>query len=338
MKPQNNLTGVQKAAVVLMQMPSEIAAGVLTHLTETEAEEIAAEVVKLSRVDPDTAEAVLAEFHTLATAGRTAARGGRDTAASLLEGAFGAEKAGNLMNRMASTLAGKSFEFLETAESGQLLGILDGELPETIALVLAHLRPAAASGVLAGLAEDQRLDVAQAIATLSSATPEAVSLVAEILKVRAGAVVAPREAAEVVGGVQPLVDIINRSDVGTEKALLLGLDARDPELAEEVRSRMLTFTDIVKLDAREIQSILRTFAPATLAVAMKGALPAVADAITRNVSERNREILEAEMTAAGPVRMKEVEAARAEIVQAIRTREADGQINVRRGDEDDFVY
>lgn len=337
MKPEKNLSGIQKVAVVLMQMPSEVAAGVMAHFSEAEAEEIAAEVVKLRRVDPDTAEAVLAEFHGLATAGRTAARGGRDTAASLLEGAFGAERAGSLMDRMASTLAGKSFEFLESAEPGQLLGILDGELPETIALVLAHLRPAAASGVLAGLGDTQRLDVAQAIATLSSAIPEAVSIVAETLKVRAGAVVAPRETAEVVGGVQPLVDIINRSDVSTEKALLAGLELRDPELAEEVRSRMLTFADIVKLDAKEIQSILRTFQPATLATALKGATPPVSDAIMRNVSERNREILESEMAAAGPVRTKDVEAARAEIVQAIRTMEADGKISVRRGDEDDFV-
>ena len=337
MKPEKNLTGIQKAAVVLMQMPSTVAAGVMAYFSEIEAEEIAAEVVKLRRVDPDTAEAVLAEFHGLASAGRTAARGGRDTAASLLEGAFGAERAGNLMNRMASTMAGKSFEFLDSAEPGQLLGILDGELPETIALVLAHLRPAAASGVLSGLADTQRLDVAQAIATLSSAIPEAVSIVAETLKVRAGAVVAPRETAEVVGGVQPLVDIINRSDAATEKALLAGLDLRDPELAEEVRSRMLTFADIVKLDDKEIQSILRTFQPAALAMALKGATPAVTDAILRNVSERNKEVLESEMTAAGPVRTKDVEGARATIVQAIRTLEADGKISVRRGDEDDFV-
>lgn len=337
MKSEKNLTGVQKVAVVLMQMPSDVAAGVMGYFSEVEAEEVAAEIMKLQRVDPDTAETVLAEFHQLAVAGRTAARGGRDTAASLLEGAFGAERAGNLMNRMASTMAGKSFEFLESAEPGQLLGILDGELPETIALVLAHLRPAAASGVLIGLSDTQRLDVAQAIATLSSAIPEAVSIVAETLKIRAGAVVAPRETAEVVGGVQPLVDIINRSDAATEKALLAGLELRDPELAEEVRSRMLTFADIVKLDDKEIQSILRTFQPAVLATALKGATAAVNDVILRNVSERNKEILEAEMTAAGPVRTKDVEAARAVIVQAIRSLEADGKITVRRGDEDDFV-
>lgn len=338
MSPQLELTGVQKVAVVLMQMSHEAAAKVMAHFTEAEAEDIAAEIMKLRSVNPDLAEKIMDEFHAIAVKGKVHARGGRDMAANLLEASFGAEKAGNLMDRMASTMAGKSFEFLDTAESNQILGILDGELPETIALVLAHLRPAAASGVMGGLAEVSRADVAQAIATMGAATPEAVSIVAEILKVRAGAVVAPRETVEVVGGIQPLVDIINRSDISTEKNLMAALEERDPELAEEVRSRMLTFADIVKLEPRHIQAILRGIDVAILAAAMKGATEQVLDTIRKNVSERNREILEAEIKSTGPMRMKQIEEARAEIVQAIRALEATGDISVRRSEDDDFVY
>jgi flagellar motor switch protein FliG len=332
------LTGVQKAAVVLMQMSQERAAMVMQHFTELEAEEIASEIMKLRSVRSDIAEQIMLEFHGVTVRGKRLARGGRDFAAGLLEASFGSERAAGLMNRMASTLAGKSFEFLGDADANQLLGILDGELPQTIALVLAHLRADVSSAVMSGLSEGQRADVAQCIATMGAPTPEAVSIVADILKVRAGAVVAPRETVEIVGGIQPLVDIINRSDIATEKSVLEALEARDPELAEEVRSRMLTFVDIVKLERRDIQAILRGVAPDVLALAMRGAPVPVIDAIEKNVSERNREILQSEIKNVGPVRMSLVEEARSEIVRAIRELEAEGSIIVRRGDEDDYVY
>ena len=170
---------------------------------------------------------------------------------------------------------------------------------------------------------------------MGSATPEAVGIVADTLKQRAGAVVAPRESVEVVGGIQPLVDIINRSDVSTEKAVLDGLERRDPELAEEVRSRMLTFEDIVKLESRDIQQVLRGIDPTVLAVAMKGAAEPVVEIIRANVSERNRELLDDEIRALGPVRMSQVEEARAEVVRAIRELEAQGVITVHRAEEDE---
>ena len=172
---------------------------------------------------------------------------------------------------------------------------------------------------------------------MGSATPEAVRVVADTLKLRAGAVVAPRGPVEVVGGVQPLVDIINRADVATERALLEALDQRDPELAEEVRSRMLTFADIVKLDARDVQQVLHGIDPTVLALAMKGSSDAVIETIRKNLSERNREFLDEEVKTMGPARVSQVEDARAEIVKSIRELEAKGAIRVQRGDEDEYV-
>ncbi|MCX7522380.1 flagellar motor switch protein FliG [Microbacterium sp. STN6] len=332
------LTGTQKVAVVLMNMSHERAAQVMREFSETEAEEIAAEIVRLRKVDKDAAEATLLEFHELTLQGGWSPRGGRDFASGLLEASFGAERAAGVMSRVASSIAGRAFEFLDGAESGQISSLLNGELPQTIALVLAYLRPDQASAVLASLEDPLRTDVAQCIATMGTATPEAVSVVADTLKARAGAVVTARESSEVIGGVQPLVEIINRSDVATERALLDGLDERDPELAEEVRSRMLTFADIVKFEAKDVQQVLRGIDAAILALAMKGSAETVVETIRTNLSERNRELLNEELEALGPVRVSQVEEARAEVVRSIRDLEAQGTITLQRGDEEEYVY
>lgn len=332
------LTGAQKVAVVLMQMSPANAAAVMVQFSETEAEDIAVEIVRLRRVSSLVADKVISEFHEFALSGRRSARGGREIAVGLLEASFGADKAAGFMDRLASTMAGKSFEFLEMMLPSQLLELIDGEMPQTVALLLVHLRPSKASAVMAGLGEAERTEVAHCIATMGSPTPESVGIVAETLKQRVGAVVSQAKSTGAVGGIQPLVDIINRSDVTTERSVLDGLETLDPELAADIRARMLTFVDLVKLERRHIQQILRGVAPEVLAVAMKGAPSVVLDAVRSNVSGRNQEILEAEMANSGPVRASQVEEARADIVRSIRELEANGVIVVRRGEEDDFVY
>ncbi|MEW1955610.1 flagellar motor switch protein FliG [Terrabacter sp. NPDC080008] len=334
-----HLTGTQKVAIVLMQMSTESAAAVMGHFSDAEAEDIAAEIVRLSRVDPAVSEEVIAEFHGLAVSGRRATLGGRDFAAGLLESSFGPNRAAGVMDRLASTMAGKSYDFLDSVDPSQLLSLLDGELPETIALVLAHLRPEQASNVIAGLGTARAADVAHAVATMGTPTPEAVRVVADNLRARTGAAVSagPRQQ-RALGGIQPLVDIINRSDAATERAVLEALAQRDPVLAEEVRSKMLTFADIVKLERKDVQLVLRGLDAAVLARAMKGAPQPVHDTIVGNISDRIREILESELAALGPVRASEVEEARADIVRSIRDLEEAGTITLRRAEEDDLVY
>src|SRR6478735_6743567 len=214
------LTGAQKVAVVLMNMDQQRAAQVMKQFSEEEADEITAEILRLRRVDPAVAEKALSEFHDITVRGGMSTRGGRDIAVGLLEASFGAEKATGVLNRVASTMAGKQFEFLDAVEPGQVQMLLAGELPQTIALVLAHLRADHASRVLGGLDEETRTEVAHAIATMGSASPDAVRVVADTLKQRASAVVSARTASDAVGGVQPLVDIFIRATATTEKALL----------------------------------------------------------------------------------------------------------------------
>jgi flagellar motor switch protein FliG len=331
------LSGTQKVAVVLMNLDPIRAAEVMKQFSDAEAEEITAEIIRLRRVDAAVAERTIVEFHELTMKGGRNTRGGRDFASSLLEASFGSERAAGVLGRVASSMGGRAFEFLDSAEPGQLVTLLDGELPQTIALVLAHLRPEHASPVLAGLDDDVRSAVAQAIGTMGSAAPEAVRVVADTLKVRASAVVTSRDTVDVVGGVQPLVEIINRADVATERALLESLDATDPALAEEVRSRLLTFADIVKFEKKDVQQVLRGIDASVLALAMKGSTEAVIEVIRANISERLREILEEEVQHLGPVRMKQIEEARAEIVRAIRDLEAQGVITIQRGDDDHYV-
>lgn len=331
------LTGTQKVAVVLMQMSPANAASVMAQFTEAEAEEIAAEIVRLRRVDPVIADQVMSDFHEASLSGRRHTRGGRELAEGLLEASFGSEKAAGVMNRLTLSLAGTSFEFLESMEQVQILALIDGELPQTIALILAHLSPLKASAVLSGFPGPLRAEVAHSIATMGSATPEAVGIVANTLKVRGGAAIS-QQSSEIAGGIQPLLDIINRADAGTERSVLDGLDVLDPDLAIEIRARMFTFDDIVKLEKRDVQQVLRGVEATILAVAMKGASAAVVETISSNVSGRNLEILEAETKAMGPVRASQVEEARAAIVRSIRALEADGMITIHRADEDDLVY
>lgn len=331
------LSGTQKVAVVLMQVSPSSAASLLAQFSESEAEEIAAELVQLRRVPSSVASSVIGEFHDHIASGVRAARGGRHFAAGLLEASFGAEKAAGLMDRLTATMAGRSFDFLEPMSADQIAALLDGELPQTTALILAHLRPSKAAAVLACFDDGPASNVAHCIASMGAVAPEVVSVVAEVLKQRAGSVVMPGKSSENVGGIQPLVDIITRSDSKTERTVLDGLENLDSDLAGEVRANMLTFKDVVRLDRRDLQRILRSVSPDVLAIALKGAAPVVFEAVQSNISERNREILDFEMANSGPVRASQVEEARAHIVRSIREETANGTIVMRRADDEDYI-
>jgi flagellar motor switch protein FliG len=330
------LTGRQTAAIVVMNLDRAQAVEVMKHLSEDEAEAIAGEIVGLQQLDLETTTRALTEFHQWASGHLPPGRGGRDIAARLLEASLGAERAADVLGRVTATKASASFDFLSAASPAQLATLLDGELPQTVALVLAHLPAERAATVLAALPDPARTDVAQAIATMGTATQESIAVISDALRARTG-VFATRETPEALGGVEPLVEIINSSDATIEKALLASIEARDSSLAEDIRSRMFTFADIVKLEDRDAQRVLRGIDIRALALALKGAQTAIADVIRNNVSERNREALDDETRALGPVRMSQVEEARAEIVRTIRALEASGEITVRRSEEDVYV-
>jgi flagellar motor switch protein FliG len=329
------LTGTQKAAMLLLQLGRERAAKVMSKLEVPEIEELTAEIMRLERVDAALADEVVEEFYAASAIGPSV-NGGLGYATQLLEGALGRDEAAGMLERLQTSMAGQPFEFLQNADARQVLSLLNGEHPQAVALVLAHLRPEHASAILAGLPADQQSEVAHRIAMMERASPDVVAVIAESMQRKASTVLTPNELSA-VGGVQPLVEIINRADPTTEKLILEGLQSRDEALADEVRSRMFVFGDIVLLEDRAMQLVLRSVETNELSVALKGAAPEVRDKILRNLSERARENLEEEIELLGPVRLSQVEEARAGIVQAIRRLEESGQIVIRREGEDEYV-
>lgn len=331
----SGITGRQKAALLLMQLGRDRAARIMAQLDVAEVEELTGEIMRLERVDQSLADEVVDEFYQVAEIG-PGIGGGIGFAQQLLEASLGKEQAAGMLERLQASMAGHSFDFLQQADARQVVSLLDGEHPQTMALVLAHLRPDHASAILAGLPNDVRGDVAHRIALMERASPDVVAVVTESLQRKASAVLAPRELAA-VGGVQPLVEIINRADPTTEKAILEGLAERDEALADQVRALMFVFTDVVLLEDRAVQLVLRQVESGTLAQALKGAGEQVKDKILRNMSERARENLVEEIDLMGPIRLSQVEEARAAIVQVIRGLEESGQIVVRREGEDELV-
>lgn len=323
-------TGVQKAAIVIMQLGKEKAAGILRQLREQEISEIMAEVARLQYLEADEIEQVLAEFKDTFIARSHIAQGGYDTARELLEASVGPEKATEILENLGVTMVTAPFEFLRRADARQVLSYLQDEHPQTIALVLAHMHSEAGAMVLSALPEELQGDVAERIARMDRTSPEVIEHVEAILERKLSTVIQQADFSS-AGGVQTLVDILNRSDRATERLILDGLETGDPTLADEVRSRMFVFEDITTLDDRSVQLVLRQVDAKELAIALKGVDAKVRDKILKNMSERAAANLSEEITLLGPVKLKTVEEAQAAVVRVIRALEESGQIVMSRG-------
>jgi flagellar motor switch protein FliG len=330
------MTGLRKAAILLVQMGKDEAAKIMSHLREAEVEELTAEIVRLGQVEADIANVVLEEFHDMATGHKYVGQGGMDFARDLLEASLGRERAGEIVGRLNTVFLDVPFGFLGQADPRQLLSFLQDEHPQTIALVLAHMTATQASQILSGLAPELQSDVAHRIAVMDRTSPDIIRQVEATLERKMSSVLQPSDLSN-VGGLEPLVEIINRTDRATERLILEGLAGRNPELAEEIRSKMFMFEDIVSLDDRSIQLVLRQVETNDLATALKGVREEVRQKVMKNLSERAAENLADEIEMLGPVRLRQVEESQAKIVQAIRTLEESGQIVISRGEDDEFV-
>jgi flagellar motor switch protein FliG len=330
-------TGLRKAAVLLVQMGREQSAKILSQMRDSEVEELTAEIVRLQSVDGELADLVIDEFHEMVTARRFAGEGGLGFARDLLESSLGEERAAAVMERLSAAAMNAPFKFVSQADPRQVQSFLQDEHPQTIALVLAHLSAAQATAIISGLAPALQADVAHRIAVMDRTSPDIIRQVEEQLERKLSGVLLQGDMSAEVGGLQPLVDIINRADRATERLILEGLEGRDPSLAEEVRSRMFMFEDIITLDDRAVQLVLRQVETPDLATALKGVREDVRDKVMRNLSERASENLAEEIELLGPVRVRSIEESQAKIVQAIRVLEESGQIVIRRGGDDEYV-
>jgi flagellar motor switch protein FliG len=330
------MTGVQKAAVLLVQIGKEASAKVLKSLNQTEIEELTAEIAQLESIHPDTAEAVLGEFKELAAARHYFAQGGWRYAEEVLEATLGPVKAHEIMARQSALLVEMPFEFLRRVDPQMVLTFLQEEHPQTITLVLAHMQADQAAAVLSGLPEALQADIAHRLAIMDRTSPDIVKQVETQLQRRISTVFQPSEFSA-VGGLKPLVDIINHSDRNTERLILEGLEARDKTLAEEVRARMFMFEDILTLEDRMMQILMRHIDVKDLAVALKGVREDVREKFMTNISERAALGLREDMDVLGPVRVKQVEEAQAAIIHEIRNLEEAGEIVISKGAGDDFI-
>ena len=333
MPPQDGFTGAQKAAILLMQVGKEKAAAILRTLREQEVAEIMAEVARLHHLEAKEIEGVLNEFRETYVARSHIAQGGYQTARELLEASLGIDKAEEILENLGVTLMAAPFEFLKRADSRQVLSYLQDEHPQTIALVLAHMNPAAAAMVMSALTEDLQRDVAERIAKMDRTSPDVIEHVEAILERKLSTVIQQADFST-AGGLQSLVDILNNADRATERLILEGLDGSDPQLADDVRSRMFVFEDIIGLDDRSVQLVLRSVDSKELSVALKGVEQTVRDKILRNMSERAAANLADEIKLLGPIKLKTVEEAQAAVVRVIRTLEESGQIVMSRGSDE----
>ena len=335
-RERKELPGLRKAAVFIAQLSKEEAGALLAKMRPREVEMLTRELMKLGSVEPDDVDGVLEEFHDLMTAQRFVGRGGVEFAREILAAGLGEDKADGILSRLNVVYTEVPFASLRNADVRQLVTFLKDEHPQVIALVLAHLTAAQSAEVLSGFAPEQQAAVAHRIATMDRTSPEMVRLVEEELGRRMGSLLAHQDMST-VGGVETLVEIINRSPRPTERSILEWLDSTDPELAEQVRAQMFVFEDIVTIDDRSLQLVLREVEANDLATALKGVRPDVRDKVVRNLSERAAENLAEEIELLGPVRTRTVEEAQAKVVAVIRTLEEQGVLTISRGGEDDFV-
>ncbi|MCQ2749166.1 MAG: flagellar motor switch protein FliG [Clostridia bacterium] len=332
---RSGLTGKAKVAMLLIALGREKSTKIFKHLKEEEIEELTLEIASISSVTPDEKEEILNEFYNLCLAQDYIAEGGINYAQGLLEEAMGMDRANDLISKLTMSLQVKPFEFARKADSAQLLNFIQDEHPQTIALVLSYLRPQQAAQLLSGLNKEKQTEVAKRIATMNRTSPDIIREVEKVLESKVSTMMNQDYAS--VGGVDSIVEILNAVDRGTEKNILETLEVEDVGLADEIRNKMFVFEDIIKLDDRSIQRVLRDVDNSTLAVALKGSNDQVKEVVLRNVSKRLAEMVLEEIQFMGPVRIRDVEEAQQKIVAIIRKLEDAKEIVISRGGGDDVV-
>ncbi len=328
--------GARKAAVLLLSMGSEEAAGILRYMKRSDVEAITVEIAKMKRVDPSLQDEVLTEFYHLSQADRQIAEGGADLAKEMLERAFDDQRATEIMHRLRNFLQKRPFETLRKVDAAQITALVQDEHPQTIAVILSHTEPAQSAAVLSALPADLQTDVARRIALMGRAAPEVIKEVESLIEQKLSDLAAD-EASGGGGGLNVIVPILNNTERAAERLIMARLEEQDPELAENIRNRMFVFENMVQLEDRYIQKVLRRVDNKTLAMAMKGAVPDITEKIMKNLSQKAAELLKDDIDVLGPVRIRDVEQAQREIVNIIRQLEDQGEIIISRGEKDDFI-
>ncbi|MGH2319161.1 flagellar motor switch protein FliG [Planococcus sp. SE5232] len=334
-KSMKELTGIQKVAILLVGLGPDVSIEIFKQLTEPEIDQLTMEISNVRQLKNSQTESVIDEFYEMILAQDYMNEGGLGYARNILEQALGKEKAMDTISRLSNRLQVKPFSFARKADPTQILNILQHEQAQTIALVLSYLDAKQSSQILSQLPSEKQAEVARRIALMESTSPDVIHQVEQILERKLTATGTQDYTA--TGGVEAIVRVLSNVDRGTEKSILTELESGSPELVAEIKKRMFVFEDIVNLETRSVQRIVREVSDADLTFALKVASDEVKDSIYRNMSTRRAEVIREEIEVLGPVKLKDVENAQTNIVGLIRSLEEKGEINVSRGEGDEMI-
>ncbi|HLI60897.1 MAG TPA: flagellar motor switch protein FliG [Solirubrobacteraceae bacterium] len=330
-----NVRGRRKAAVLLVSLGAERAAEVFSRMSEQEIEELSLEMANMRMLEPTIADSVLAEMAATVEAFDAVTAGGVDYAREVLERALGPERAAEIVGRLSTVIEKRPFEFLRRTPAEQIATFLRNESPQTVALVIANLHTTLAAQVLCCLDQASQPDIALRIARMAETNPQVVAQVEEVMRQKLATVVSQEYTG--AGGVKSLAEILNQSDRSTERNVLEQLSEADAELSAEVRRLLFVFEDIVKLDDRSIQLILRETDQKDLALALRGVSDEVKAKILSNMSERGAQMLQEEMEYQPPQRKRDIEAAQGKVVAVVRSLEEAGTVVLARGEDEAVI-
>ncbi len=335
MAHKGEMSGLQKAAILLIALGPEKSAMIFKHLKEEEIESLTLEIANTRSVSAQEKEEVLNEFYQICLAQQYIAEGGIGYAKNLLEKALGEEAAQTVIARLTASLQVRPFEFVRKADPSQVLNFIQDEHPQTVAMILSYLSSGQAAMIISALPPEKQADVAKRIALMDRTSPDIIKEVESVLEKKLASLI--NQDYTIVGGVDAIVAILNTVDRATEKHIMETLEIEEPELADEVRKKMFVFEDILLLDDRAIQRVLRDVDNKDLAVALKIANDEVKNVVFKNQSKRLAAMIQEDMEFMGPVRMKDVEEAQQKIVGIIRKLEDNGEIVISRGGGDEII-
>lgn len=334
---KDQINGIQKAALLMIALDIETAAAVLKYLDPEQVEKISAEITRVKNIPSKVVDSIMQDFYDMVTAREYVLEGGLEYAQAILEKSFGMNKAIEIVDKVKSLTTLKGFDVLKKADSVQLVSFLNKEHPQTIALILSHLNPEQTAEALKELPPELRADVAYRIATLGKVSPQTLKQIEKVVDEMAGTTLS--QSVSKIGGSKSLANILNRLNINLTKEILEQIEINDPDVAAEVKRLMFMFEDIINIQDRDIQKILKEVDRKDLALALKVADENLRNKIFSNMSERAADLLKEELQYMGMVKLKEVEAAQSKIIDIIKSLEESGEIslNMRGSKEDVYV-
>ena len=335
-EPAAKLSGATRAAILLLALDAQAAADVLKRMDEDVVESITREIATLDVVDHRNSGMVVEEFYHLALARKYAESGGLTYAKMLLDKALPADIADRILRQIEHQVYQQPFAFLQKTDGANLLTFIQNEHPQTIALIMAHLQPAKASEILVGLPQAKQLEVVSRVANMDQTNPEMIKEVERGLEMRLSGMVS--QTFEKAGGVETVAQMLNLADRSTEKGILEALESEDPDLVEQIRRLMFVFEDILLINDKGVQAVLKEIENDELALALRTANPELKEKLFKNMSERAAQLIREDMEYMGPVRLSDVESAQQRIVDVVRRLEDAGEIIISgRGGEKDLI-